>query len=359
MMQSAVSTKDTDSLLHISSVAVVVVCYNDRGYMEACLSRILAQERAPDRIVVVDNASTDGSADFIRDRFGGAVQVIESAENGGYCAAIDQAVQQLDTDYVAVLNPDTEPGDAWLEPLVSFLDEHPEAGAVTSRILLTKQPERLNALGLQIHVAGMGFNRSMGELDTREAVVPFRVDGIHGASFLGRRVLLAQITPIVRDCFLYHDDVQISWLLQLMGQAIYCVPRSIVHHDYELHMFPHKLRFLERNRLEMLAFVLEASSFWRYLPVLVLTEAMVFAYAALRGPQYLRAKVGAFEDVWRRREGVLRKRRMVKQLRVVGDRDFLPGLRKGYVWSQLALILRQTNRKQAWATAMQAKGERG
>ncbi len=325
-------------------VSVIVVCYNGRAYLEPCLSRILAQSYCPRQVILVDNASTDGSAEYARQRFAGKVTVIASDHNSGYMGAVNRGLQHVTGDYVAILNQDTEPDERWLAPLASFLDEHPLVGAVTSRVLLAEQRDRVNALGLEIHVAGLGFNRGLGNGDSSTGSFPFSVAGVHGSSFLIRRHLLTQIAPIVQDCFLYHEDVQTSWLIHMMGYQIYCVPDSVVYHHYALHMFPNKLFLLERNRWEMLTYSLEFRSLLRYLPVLAMTELLIIGYSFLRGPRHVWAKARAYKAIWRKRKAIRRKRAVVQGIRVMPDSQFLPRFKMGYPLRQLGIIARPTRR---------------
>jgi GT2 family glycosyltransferase len=329
-------------------VSVIVVCYNDRAYLEPCLSRLLAQSCSPLEVILVDNASADGSAKYARRRFAGKVRVIANGHNSGYIGAVDVGLRHATGDYVAVLNPDTEPDEHWLARLATFLDDHPRVGAVTSRVVLAGQRDRINALGLDIHIAGLGFNRGLGSSNSWDGSSAFPVAGVHGSSFLVRRHLLTQIAPIVQDHFLYHDDVQVSWLIHMMGYQIYCVPDSIVYHHYALHMFPEKLFWLERNRWEMLAYSLELRSLLLYLPLLALTELLTIGYSFVKGPRYVAAKLRAYIAVWRRRKGLRQKRAVVQTLRAMPDSQFVPGFKKGYAWQQLSTILRATRRAQSW-----------
>jgi GT2 family glycosyltransferase len=338
------------------SVSIIAVCYNQRPHIEPCLSRLLAQTHHPVELILVDNASVDGSAGYAIDRFAGKVTVVSSDRNAGYLGGVNLGLQHARGDYVAVLNVDTEPAETWLAPLVAFLDAHSSAGAVTSKVLLAEQPEIINACGLEIHVSGLGFNKGLGTKDSRKGDAPFPVLGVHGSAFLVRRSLLAQIVPIVEDCFLYHEDVQISWLIHLMGYEVYCVPESVIYHHYLLHMFPEKFYLLERNRWEMVLYSLQAGSLLRYLPILAATEFLVVGYSLIKGPRYAWAKLRAWNSIRSRLPIIRHKRAEIQKLRNVRDGDFLPCLRKGYPWSQLAHIARPTRRTQL---SLQGRGPEG
>ena len=236
-------------------VSVVVVNYNGATALERCLGALVGdQDDADAEILVVDNASSDGSASFAeglaeRDE---RVRLFRSPTNRGYAGAVNLAVTKARGTWVAVLNMDVVVAAGWLDPLISFLEATPDAGAVCPLIVLESDPGRINAAGQDIHVTGLGFNRLLEQPRERAGDDPFRVNGLHGAAFMIRRDLLERVGGWDESGFLYHEDVELSWLLRLAGKEIYCVPASTVRHDYHLTMFPQKLFLLERNRWSML-----------------------------------------------------------------------------------------------------------
>jgi len=141
---------------------------------------------------------------------------------------------------------DVEVSPGWLAPLTAFLDRSPDTGAVCPLMLLEADPRRINAAGQDLHVTGLGFNRWLGRPREQAGTEPFQVTGLHGGAFVIRRELLEELRWDDSG-FLYHEDVQLSWLLRLAGREIHCVPTSTVTHDYHLTMFPRKLYLLERT----------------------------------------------------------------------------------------------------------------
>ncbi|MGB5564838.1 MAG: glycosyltransferase family 2 protein, partial [Acidimicrobiia bacterium] len=158
-------------------VTVVVVGYNDRESLPTCVAA-LAGDPAAARIVIVDNASTDGTPEI----FGSLqaldprVETIENPDNVGYAGAVDGALPSITTAYLAVLNADSVPSAGWLEPQVTYLDTHPQFAATCPTVTLAGT-EVLNAAGLDIHVTGLGFNRRLhSPLDAAEGQ-PVEVPG--------------------------------------------------------------------------------------------------------------------------------------------------------------------------------------
>jgi GT2 family glycosyltransferase len=292
---------------------------------------------------VVDNASSDGSdsiAEAAAERHE-SVRLLRSPTNRGYAGAVNLALAEARGDYVAVLNMDVVVTPGWLDPLVSFLESTPDAGAVCPLIVLESDPGRINAAGQNVHVTGLGFNRWLEQPRARAGAQPFRVSGLHGAAFLMRREDLESIGGWDESGFLYHEDVALSWLLAVTGKEIHCVPASAVSHDYHLTMFPHKLFLLERNRWSMLLSNTHGLTRLALSPLLALSELMMWGYCLLRGPSFLRAKLDSYRWISGNRERIRERRRFVDALRRRSDWGVLRRLHWGYPLDQFVTLGRE------------------
>jgi GT2 family glycosyltransferase len=321
------------------AVSLVVVCFDGERTIRACLESLLADGEPAREIFVVDNASSDGSRDVIEAlaREHPALHVVCSDENLGYAGAVNRVLPACRGRYVGVLNMDLVAEPGWLAPLVAFLDHHPGVGAVNP-LLALQDGDTLNALGQAVHVTGLGFNRGLG--DARAEVTPdaIAVSGIQGAAFLVRRGLLDEMGGLDASGFLYHEDVNLSWLLRMMGHELYCVPTSAVRHDYSLSMHAEKLFLLERNRIDMLLTHLRPLTGLALAPMLALTETMIWGYALLRGRSFLHAKLRSYRWLWRTRGERRARRRRVQALRVRSDAEVLRSLHWRYAWRQLRTL---------------------
>jgi GT2 family glycosyltransferase len=325
-------------------VSVVVVNYNGADALPRCLEALVADTgEASTEVLVVDNASSDGS-DAIAEAAGerhDSIRLLRSPTNRGYAGAVNFALAEARGVYVAVLNMDVVVGAGWLDPLIAFLESTPDAGAVCPLIVLESDPGRINAAGQNVHVTGLGFNRWLEEPRGRAGSAPLRVSGVHGASFLIRREDFESIGGWDESGFLYHEDVELSWLLRLAGREIYCVPASTVSHDYHLTMFPHKLFLLERNRWSMLLANTRLSTRLALSPLLGLSELMMWSYCLLRGPSFLRAKLDSYRWISGNRERIRERRRFIDSVRRRSDRDVLRRLHWGYPLGQFVTLGRE------------------
>lgn len=325
-------------------VSIVVVNYNGAGALQRCLESLAADTGdVSTEVLVVDNASSDGSAEIAEAAAerNAALRVFRSPTNRGYAGAVNVALAEARGTYVAVLNMDVVVSPGWLRPLVELLDRSPDAGAACPLILLDSDPGRINAAGQNVNVTGLGFNRWLGKPRERAGEESFRVSGLHGAAFVVRRDLLEELGGWDESGFLYHEDVQLSWLLRLAGREIYCVPSSTVGHDYHLTMFPRKLFLLERNRGAMLLADLRAHTRLALSPLIALSELMLWGYCLLRGPKFLRAKLDSYRWIARHRDRIRERRRFVGSVRRRSDWGLLRGLRWGYPLDQFFTLGRE------------------
>ncbi|HUP59011.1 MAG TPA: glycosyltransferase family 2 protein [Thermoanaerobaculia bacterium] len=320
------------------SVSVIVVNFNGGEKVTRCVEALLATAPGAD-VVVIDNASTDGSAEGL-ERSAGRVRLVRNRENAGYAAALNQGAKSSARDVLVFLNMDVEPEREWLEPLMTFLAEHEHVGAINPLIVLA-DGERINAAGQRIHVTGLGFNRSLGAPVVTAGIEPFEVTGIQGAAFAMRREVYEHIGGFDESGFLYHEDVNLSWLLRLAGYRLYCVPRSRVRHDYVLSMYAEKFHLLERNRLAMLLAYLRWRTFVMLAPMLALTELFGWIYAVIRGHGLPGAKARAYGWVVRRRATIAQRRRVGRTLRRIGDAELLRALHWRYEWGQFASLAQE------------------
>jgi GT2 family glycosyltransferase len=324
-----------------SSVSVIVVSYNGSDHIKECLESLCrCSPVGTTEICVVDNGSSDDSVRIAKSFAAqhGSVLVLESATNRGYAGGVNFALPHVNGDYIVVLNQDmvVEPG--WLNQPVSLLEASPEVGAVSPMMVLYDSPDLINSLGQNVHVTGLGFNRWLGHPRADAGNTPFPVSGIHGGAFVIRRTILDQIGGWDDTGFLYHEDVELSWLLHVTGSEIYCAPGSVVRHKYHLTMHPEKLFLLERNRWHMLACDLRVPTFAVLAPLLLCTEAMMWGFCLLRGPKFLLAKARACLHIARTDQKIGARRRWIKSIRRRTDWQVLCCLKWSYVWNQFATL---------------------
>jgi len=320
-------------------VSVIVVNFNGMPYIESCLRSILKQDFAHFEVILVDNKSSDKSLDYARQQFPG-VLIVANEKNLGYSGGINSGIGHGHGDYLAPINADTEAKQGWLAAMVNFMDANPEVGAVTPKSLLYRDRNKIGTLGLNIHLTGLGFIRGLNQTNSDFPQEPFQVAGVSGCSYLIRREIVEKMGGLNESNFMYYDDVDLSWMVNLMGYKIYCVPQSIVYHEYEPKMTPQKMFWLEYGRANAILSYPRPVTFVVLLPALAFTEALIAGYCLLRGPSYIKAKVRVWVSVLRDLRATMRRRRQVQKLRKLSDFQLLRRFKLSYELGQVLRILK-------------------
>lgn len=302
---------------------IVVVSYNSRHYLEKCLASLLVTVGHDCEVVVVDNASADGSADFVAAHFPG-VRLIRNAANVGFAAANNQAAKAANGRYIVAINPDTAVRAGWLEALLAPLEADATIGLTTPRILMLNTPERINTCGNAMHYTGIticrGLNRAADDPALQQSGA---VAAVSGACFAIRRELWQMLGGFDETFFTYLEDTDLSLRARLAGYKCWYVAEAVIYHDYGNRFAAPKIYYLERNRWLMLLKSLRSTTLLRLLPALLLTELVTWAYALKSGWPSIQARWQAYGWLIKNWREVRQQRRTTQALRCVSDKALL------------------------------------
>lgn len=258
-------------------VSIIIVNWNTRELLAECLRSVegckLKVEghrsstfnlQSSMEVIVIDNASADGSAARVRERFP-AVRLIENAANVGFAAANNQGIREASGRYVVLLNPDTEVAPGALETLAAFMDAHPRAGACGPRLLNadgTLQPSAHPMLTPGRELWRLIFldrlmPRATYPMHRWDPATPRHVEAIKGACLMLRRAALDQVGLLDEGYFMYTEEVDLCHRLALAGWELWWEPRADVVHYGEgsskqareemyLQLYRSKIRFYRK-----------------------------------------------------------------------------------------------------------------
>lgn len=301
--------------------SIIVVNYNGGEQVLDCLNSLEADHDERCEIIVVDNASLDGSPACIKNMFPN-VRLFESATNLGYGGGNNLGARYARGSYLAFLNPDILVGPGWLEALRHALDADPGAGMATACILLQDRPDTVNTCGNDVHLSGLTLCRGMGQ-PRRAFTTPSEVAAVSGAAFMVRRDIFFQLGGFDYRYFLYLEDTDLSLRARLEGWRILYVPEALVYHDYELCFGSHKIYYQERNRYMMLLKIYQLRTLFFLLPTLILAEVVTWGFLIRHEPKCLVSKLKAYAAILNNWSILIQARHRTQLRRKVTDRMLL------------------------------------
>ena len=219
-----------------SEVAITIVTYNSAPYIARCLESISSQDLAGIDVVVVDNASSDGTLD----RLAGRVRIVRNAINVGFAAGQNQAIAQTDSEWVLALNPDVRLESNFISTLLAAGRADPQVGVVCGKLRRMSvdfeplEPPVLDSTGMYFTPALRHFDRGSGMHDDRRCDQVEYVFGATAAAALYRRSMIEDVAVFEEffdsDFFAYREDADVAWRMQLLGWKCLYVPAAVGYH---------------------------------------------------------------------------------------------------------------------------------
>lgn len=209
-------------------VSVIIPNWNGAAHLPTCLGALRAQTFRDVEVIVVDNASTDDSAELLGREYPEA-QVIRLDRNYGFTGACNTGLRAAQGEFLILLNNDTQAAPDWLAEVVAAFERHSEAGMVASKMLLFDRRDILHTAGDVFKTDGTPGNRGVWEED-RGQFTEGPVFSANGGSAAYRKAMLDQIGPLDEDFFFSCEDVDLAWRAQLAGWHCVYAPRAVVYH---------------------------------------------------------------------------------------------------------------------------------
>ena len=216
----------------MTRVSVIIPNYNGRRFLDPCLGALLRQTYTQEliEVILVDDASTDDSVAYVRERYP-QVKIVELASNSGLAVGCNAGARAANGDLLVMLNNDTEPEPGWLAALVDVAKAHPHAGAVASKMLLFDRRDTLHNAGDGMGADGIPRNRGVWEVDRGQYDARTEVFGGCGGGVAYRRDAWEATGGFDERLFMYLEDVDLAWRLQLLGwQARFAPAARLYHH---------------------------------------------------------------------------------------------------------------------------------
>ncbi|MBT4349288.1 glycosyltransferase family 2 protein [bacterium] len=307
-------------------VIIIIPSFNGQNYLQDLLPDLVSDEYQDFDldVLVVDNNSSDDSVAYIRDNFS-QVKVIVNKKNTGYVGANNIAYQyakEHKADFIYLLNQDTEISKGFLQPLYDFAKNN-KFGSLQSKLLLSPDKNKINSLGNVIHFLGFGYSSHCGEEDNEKQKITTINYSSGAAVFISMEALSRLENLFDETMFMYLEDLDLGWTLQLLGYQNYLIPDSVIYHKYEFDRSIKQVYWFERNRLWVMLKNYKLVTLLFLFPAGVLMEIAQLFYAWQH--KYLKQKLKSYSwlfslSQWK----ILRqKRKFIQQHRVTNDRFIL------------------------------------
>jgi len=309
-------------------IAVIVVNFNSGDMLSQCLRAVYSQSLRPARVIIVDNASTDGSVDIAEILFPD-FEFIRLDRNTGFAAANNHAAYlAADFEWLALLNPDAYAAPDWLESMIVAACKNPDFNVFGSCMFISNSPSRLDGVGDIYHASGLAWREGHGHRVAKGSIESREIFSPCAAAALYRREAFTSVGGLDQDFFCYFEDVDLGFRLRLAGHRCLLVPDAVAYHvgsattggqhgDFAVY---HGHRNLVWTFVKNMPGIL----FWLLLPLHVLLNLLTIVWFALRGQGGV---------IWRaKRDAVLglpkmwRKRQCIQKTRVASI---------GEIWRQL------------------------
>jgi GT2 family glycosyltransferase len=317
--------------------SVIVVNWNGRGLLGECLDSVLGEQDGSIEIIVVDNGSTDGSAEFIRERYGNRVRLIERTENEGWAGGNNRGIETARGGHLLLLNNDACLERGFFLHLRDGIARHPDAGMYSTRILNYQDRSQIDNTGHVIFRDGTARGRMRLRKDGPEFDRETEVLCPSGAAGVYSRKVIDRVGPVDERYFAYGEDTELGLRARKAGFSCYYVPGAVVYHKYSATGGAYTLQkvfLVERNRiwtlLKLYPWSLVAVS-----PALTMARYCLGLYGLLAGKgatgklreghspgEIVKVLFRAYRDALAAAPEMLRARRKLKSVCTMSDREF-------------------------------------
>ncbi|MBT5470067.1 MAG: glycosyltransferase family 2 protein [Nitrospina sp.] len=311
------------------SIAVVVVNWNAGDYLKKCLQSLKSQTLPPTQVLIVDNASTDGSIQRVEEEFR-EYEIIKLEENTGFAFANNLAVKKAENcEWIAFLNPDAFAAPDWLEKLAEAAEKFPEFTSFGSH-MLRYGSDCVDGTGDIYHVCGSAWRRDHGIPSSKIGREMEEIFSPCAAASFIRADVFSDAGGFDENFFAYFEDVDLGFRLQLKGYGCLYVPNAVVEHvgsattsrfsDFSIY---HGQRNL------VWSYIRNMPRFWYYLPQHILFNLAAVIWFSLKGKSgpVLKAKWHALKEFPR----VWDLRRKTQRERVVETELVLKKMNRGFL----------------------------
>lgn len=299
------------------TLSVLIVAYESRDDLRKTLPALLPELGADDELIVVENKAGDGSLEVVGE-LAPQARIVRMGRNSGFAGGVNVGAEVAKGELLVILNPDAAPQPGFGAAIRRPWREG-RGWAAWQALVADGAGETINSAGNPIHFTGIVWAGRHGS-PLADAPPPREVPALSGACLAIPTERWRRLGGFAPEFFMYHEDVDLSVRLRMVGGTVGIVPAAVVAHAYDFSASDDKWRWLERNRLAFLVRTYPALLLALLAPALLATELGLLVVSAADGwgGQKLRANLEFLR--WLPR--LLRERRAIQRRRTVGAAEF-------------------------------------
>lgn len=330
-------------------VTIAVLNYNGKKHIHRCLDSIFKMDYPRFKVIVIDNASSDGSLDSVKERYP-QVEIIKYDRNHGFAKAYNIGLQKIEDEFMVLMNNDVTVEPEWLRRLMPYIVNNREVSAVTPKMLFVQDRKEINAAGGKCDIYGSGWNRGNGETDNGQYEKVEEVFYANCAAIVISKSAWEDIGSFDEEYFLYGEDLDWCWRARLKGYRIFYVPSSRIYHEWHAsngEMVP----FMERYWLTTMLKNYNSKTLAKLGPKLLVLKGLVGVWLLLNG-RGMREKLAVFDSfAWNLNmfKKTWKKRLSIQASRKIDDGEIQRHMYKGSLELSLGLKTMKHPITKEWA----------
>ena len=262
-------------------LSVIIPNLNGKDLLESCLKSLENQTFENFEIILVDNNSTDGSLEYVKNNFP-KVRIIKLSKNFGFAKAINEGVKLSTAEYVVFLNNDTKVDKDWLKSLLECAKSHPEVISVNSKLVNFYDPKLIDGVGILINEVGQARSIGWQQIDQGQYDREQYIFGATGGGSLFRRLDFIKVGYFDENYFMYFEEVDFAFRSQFLGfKSIYCPKAKVFHrHKATAKKFPQLVEYWQfRNMTQTIIKDFPSGILfkkWRFLKIILVHLNTIF-----------------------------------------------------------------------------------
>lgn len=304
-----------------NKVSVLVLGYNDKKNIEECVSSLTNQSYKNYDVWFADNASFDGSFEYVKNEFP-RINSFQFIKNCGYAEGNNRLIKKAfnsGSDFCLVLNADTKIDVGLLSSLVDTYKRESKktekVGLIQPVIFLYDKPDKINTIGNTMHYLGFGYCGNY--LSDNVPDTDKEISSVSGTAMFISKKYYEDVGSLDEDFFMYNEDQNYSWRGLMMGYKHFLSVDGKVWHKYLFSKNGMKMYSSEKNRLMMIFENYQTKTILLMLPNIFLNELMLMVYSFYRG--WFIDKMRSYFYFFSHLSDILKKRKMIQKNRIAGD----------------------------------------